>query len=138
MRSIDTLTLWLKKRFFSWEFIRFLVVGGINTGGGYVIYLLLLNWLGYRSAYTISFMVGVLISYALNAKFVFKQRFSLKALLRFPLVYAVQYLSGLVLLYLLIEQLGMPPPYAPIFVVVFNIPLTFLLSRYVINPVDRQ
>lgn len=133
MKSTGTLMPWLKKRFFSHEFAKFLVVGAVNTGGGYVIYLGLLQAFDYRVAYTVSFVLGVMISYWLNAWYVFKEPLSLKKFLKFPLVYLVQYLTGGVLLYLLVGQFGLSPLLAPLFVVALNLPITFLLSRLIVK-----
>jgi hypothetical protein len=44
-------------------FGRFLFSGTLNTGLSYLFYLALLQFLTYRSAYTIAFVFGILISY---------------------------------------------------------------------------
>lgn len=76
----------------------------------------------------------VLLSYWLNCHFVFKVRMSLKGLLRFPLVYVVQYLVGLLLMFVLVEKLAVPKLLAPLLVIVVTVPLTFVLSRALLRP----
>lgn len=137
MRSTGILTR-LSKRFFDPEFARFLVVGAVNTGGGYLIYLGLLQLLPYGAAYSIAFALGILISYLLNTAFVFRTSFSLRKLLQFPLVYLVQYLLGICLLFTLVELLSVPAYIAPLIVVAATIPVTFILSRKIIKRASQS
>jgi putative flippase GtrA len=55
------------------RFLRFLIVGGINTAVNYGIYaLLLFAGLGHLAAITLSFAVGLAISFRAHARFVFQ------------------------------------------------------------------
>lgn len=121
------------KKFFSPELLRFVITGALNTGGGYVIYVCLLLHVNYKIAYSVSFMLSVLLSYVLNAKFVFKKKLSFKKLLQFPMVYLAQYTLGIFLLFVLIQKLSFPAVFAPLVVVAFTIPLTFFLSRFILT-----
>lgn len=121
-------------RFFSAQFVRFVVVGGANTVIGYGLYLLANRWLDYRWAYTVSYAAGIGISYLLNSWFVFRAPMSLRTFLRFPLVYAAQYVAGLVIIWCVVDRLGLPESIAPLFVVALTVPLTYALSRLVIQP----
>ncbi len=54
------------------RFLRFLLVGGLNTAVNYGIYaLLLFAGLGHLAAITISFGIGLVISFRAHARFVF-------------------------------------------------------------------
>lgn len=133
MRSTDILTQSLRKKFFNLEFIRFIIIGCINTGAGYVLYLAFIQAMAYLYAYSLSFALSIVISYLLNACVVFNERLSFKKFLAFPLVYLVQYLSGLVLMSLAIEQLSVPVRLAPLLVVIVTLPVTFLLARFIVK-----
>ena len=115
------------------EFARFLVVGGINTGGGYVLYLAVL-WLGASPvwAYNISYVIGILASYLLNLKFTFRRTHSNKKMLLYPLVYVVQYVVGLLGLYGFLA-LGVTPELAGLFIIPLTVPITFFCARFFIN-----
>lgn len=115
------------------EFVRFIVCGVINTGGTFIIYLCLLWVVSYPAAYTISYVAGVFISYWLNARFVFHEALSIARAIQYPVVYLVQYLLGLGLLFLLVEVAHLSDIVAPLLVVILTLPVTFLLSRYVIR-----
>ena len=101
---------------------RFLIVGCANTLAGYLIYLALLGLTGYRFAYSLAFVVGILIAYILNSRFVFKTALSLRAMFQYPVVYLIQYCSGLLLLMLLVDYFGIEPRIAPLISVILLAP----------------
>ena len=115
------------------EFYRFIFWGGINTLAGYLTYVLLLKFLPYLISYSIAYVFGVFLSYFLNSKFVFKQELKLSKAVKYPLVYLVQYLLGLVSLYLLVQILNVNQLVAPALVVLVTIPVTYLLSRRIVT-----
>jgi putative flippase GtrA len=115
------------------EFLRYLIMGGTNTIVAYAIYLLLLNWMRYEVAYTIGYGVGIIMAYALSAVFVFRKPMRKRSALRFPLVYVAQFLISLGLLRLAVEVIHIPQWLALGFAVILTIPVTFLLSRWVLH-----
>jgi putative flippase GtrA len=119
------------------ELAAFVFFGAVRTVLGYGIYLLLVLFLAYPTAFTVSYVAGIFISYYLNARFVFREKVRLSKALQFPIVYLAQYLIGLGSLYLLIEVAHLSKFFAPIVVVVITVPYTYLLSRYVIKGVSR-
>jgi putative flippase GtrA len=116
------------------QFVRFIVAGAINSGLTYILYLFLLRVLPYPAAYTLSFAAGIALSLVLQGTWVFRSRITVRKAIQFPLVYVVQYLSGLALLALFVEKLRLPREFAPLLVVACTIPLTFVLTRYVFRP----
>ena len=66
----------------------------MNTGVTYVIYLGFALFLPYTVAYTITTIIGIFLSYALNALFVFRRELALSAALQYPTVYLVQVRHG--------------------------------------------
>ena len=82
----------------SMALLRFIVVGGINTAVTFVLFMSLSLVLPVPAAYTVTYALGIVLSYALNSLFVFRTELSLRTALRFPLVYVVQYLYGLALI----------------------------------------
>jgi putative flippase GtrA len=111
---------------------RFLVTGALNTIMTFGIYVALKTVFDYQIAYFLSYVSGIVFAYLMNALFVFKKRVSLRSFIRFPLVYVVQYIAGAFLLELLVQVLGLSVTFAPLFVIVLTLPLTFLLSRFVL------
>lgn len=115
------------------QFSRFLISGAVNTVVTYLIYVGIVWFLPYTVAYTVTTILGIFISYVLNATFVFRRKLALSAAVQYPFVYLAQYVVGLVLLYVLVEKAGMSKFFAPLLLVVVTVPLTYLLSRYVIS-----
>lgn len=113
--------------------MKFVVSGGINTLATYIIYLLLLMIFNYSVAYTLSYLSGILISFYLNSIFVFKEKVTLKKFLRFPIVYAVQYLVNMFMIYVLVEELHVTAQIVPLIVIVITIPITYILSKVIIK-----
>lgn len=115
------------------RFFRFLVTGALNTIVTFGIYVVLKTVFNYQIAYLLSFLSGILFAYFMNVVFVFKKSLSLRTFIRFPFVYVIQYIAGAILLELLVHMLGFSATFAPLFVIVFTLPLTFLLSRFVLS-----
>lgn len=115
------------------EFFRFLVVGGANTVSTYLLFLLLLAFFPYLIAYSLAYCVGVVVSYFLNSYFVFRRPFSLATFLAFPVVYVVQYGLGALILWLLVDRAGVAPQLAMAGSIGLTIPVTFLMSRFVLR-----
>lgn len=80
------------------RFLRFIVVGGVNTAFGYSVFaLLILVGAHYAVAALLSTICGVLFNFRTTGRFVFENRDS-SLLLRFVGVYAICYVTGVLLL----------------------------------------
>lgn len=112
--------------------VRFLAGGALNTGSTFVLYWLLLLVVEYRIAYAISFVAGILLSYVINTKFVFRTNYSLRKVILFPLVYLATYLAGAVILDLSVSRFGVDARLAPFISICATLPLTYLLSKLVL------
>jgi putative flippase GtrA len=122
-----------RHRVIAGEFLRFLVMGGANTLVAYAIYLVLLNWLRYEIAYAIGYGVGIAMAYTLSATFVFRQPLRKRSAARFPFVYVAQFLVSFVLLRVAVEWIHIPEWMALGVAVVATIPVTFVLSRWILR-----
>ena len=115
------------------QLIRFVGIGGVNTLVTYILYLLLLFAFSYQVSYAITYIFGIGLSYWLNLKFVFKERNTKTKIVLYPLVYLVQYLFGVFILYLAIDRFEISEKIAPILVIIASIPLTFSLSKKILT-----
>jgi putative flippase GtrA len=111
------------------EFGRFLIAGAVNTFATYVLYLLLLGSIGYLFAYSVAYVVGIVLSYWLNALFVFRAGAAVSTFVRYPLVYVVQYLLGAAVLWICVEWLGVPREIGLAFSIALTVPVTYLASK---------
>lgn len=120
-------------KIFKKDFSRFLLSGGFNTLVTYGAYLLLLKFLPYSTSYTIAYVGGIILAYALNRFFVFGTHQGVKSVLLFPLVYLAQYLTSLVVLWIWVEMLSFDERAAPLAAIIITVPLTFILTKYVFS-----
>jgi len=95
------------------------------------MYLLLLQFMGYKPAYTVAYIFGIVLGFLLNRLFVFQAHRGWRSLVLYPFVYLAQYLVSLAIVWAWVERLHMPASIAPLFAIVITIPLTYVLSRIV-------
>jgi putative flippase GtrA len=111
------------------QFIRFLLGGGINTAVTYVLFLVLSEFMHHAVAYSIVYITGIVLSYVINARLVFRSAPSARTIVAYPLIYGVQYVYGLAALSLLIDRLALPREIAMLIVIGTSVPLTFVSTR---------
>jgi len=119
---------------FESEFVRFLIAGTANTLLIYLLYLLLLLVANYETAYSVSYLAGIVLAYWLATRYVFRTAWSYRQFVRFPSVYLVQYLSGLALMLLFVEYFAIDERIAPWIIAAVQVPMTFLLSKRIVTP----
>lgn len=117
----------------SHEFIRFLVTGSINTAASWAVYLLVLQFAPYTVAYTCAYLFGIVFTYYLSTRWVFKVEMSWKTFLQFPLIYVIRYAVDLTLIIVGVKVLGLWEEIAPIAALVISMPLGFVLSRWLLK-----
>lgn len=110
------------------EALRFVIAGALNTLATLLLYWLLLP-LGYAIAYTFSYVAGIAVAYQLQRRFVFRAVTHAGQATVFPLIYVVQYLVGLLVLWIWRNRLGLPESYGVFAAIAVTLPLTFVLSR---------
>ena len=115
------------------EYAGFLLVGAANTGLTYGMYALFLLLMPYKLSYSLAYAGGIVIAYYLNSKFVFKQPVTLAKFLKYPVVYVVQYVLGIIILHVCIDIWGISKWLAPIAVIVISLPVTFVISKMIIK-----
>lgn len=111
------------------EFGRFLIVGAVNTAVTYALYLLLLDSAAYLFAYSLAYVAGIVVSYFLNARFVFRAKPAINSALRFPFVYVAQYLLGAAVLWICVEWLGVRRELGLAFSIAVTIPITYAAAK---------
>ncbi|HDG5359189.1 TPA: flippase GtxA [Staphylococcus aureus] len=117
------------------EILKFIIVGGINTLNYYVVYLLLLKLLHieYMISHITGFIVAFVISYYLNCYFVYRVKPTWRKFISFPITQIVNVSLQTVLLYVFVSWLNLPAEIAPFAGLVITIPITFILSKWILK-----
>ncbi|HDI1002540.1 TPA: flippase GtxA [Staphylococcus aureus] len=117
------------------EILKFIIVGGINTLNYYVVYLLLLKLLHieYMISHITGFIVAFVISYYLNCYFVYRVKPTWRKFISFPITQLVNVNLQTVLLYVFVSWLNLPAEIAPFAGLIITIPITFILSKWILK-----
>jgi putative flippase GtrA len=115
------------------EVLRFLFTGTLNTAVSWLVYLLFNQFLPYGIAYGIAYSFGIVFTYYLNTRWVFRVPMKWKTFMQYPLVSAVRFGVDLSLLSTLIRFAHCPESIAPILTLVVTTPISFLLSRLLLK-----
>lgn len=117
------------------EILKFIIVGGINTLNYYVVYLLLLKLLHieYMISHITGFIVAFVISYYLNCYFVYRVKPTWRKFISFPITQIVNVSLQTVLLYVFVSWLNLPAEIVPFAGLIITIPITFILSKWILK-----
>ncbi|RKT55107.1 GtrA family protein [Saccharothrix australiensis] len=111
---------------------RFALVGVVNTGVYYALYLLLRLLLPYLAAHVTAFVLAMVGSYFLNCHFTFRTTPSLRTFLLFPLSNVTNFVVTTTGLYALVTWLRVDQGVAPLLAAVVAIPFTFIVAQLVL------
>lgn len=117
------------------EFIRFIIVGVINTCNYFVIYLILhTTWeLNYMVSHAIGFSISLTISFYLNSYFTFQVKPTFLKILKFPLTQVINFTVSSVFVYLFVEFTYIDSTIAPLLSLIFTTPFTFIVTRKILK-----
>ncbi|GGQ69175.1 GtrA family protein [Couchioplanes azureus] len=118
------------------QLVKFAVVGVINTGTFYVLYLALHTWLPYYPAFVIAFLISMVGSFFLNTYITYRTRPTWRKFLLFPLTNLTNFVVTSVGVFVLVEWFGTGERIAPLAAAAAAIPVTFLLSRRILTHRD--
>ena len=118
------------KKLFQNEFIRFGIIGVLNTGIYYGVYLiaLLLLQIPYVFSHWIGIILSVIASFFLNSYFTYRVKPTWKKFLQFPITQVVNVICSTTFLYVFVNWLQMSSIYAPIFAMFLTVPITFIIT----------
>lgn len=132
--NVDRLAMLFPEKFRpSGRFIRFLLVGGLNTAFGYGVFVTCL-WLGmhYALAGAISTVMGVLFNFKSTGNLVFRSKGN-RRLPRFIAVYAIIYLVNVLALGVML-QFGIPEWLGGLILLLPSAILSYVLNRHFVFP----
>jgi len=112
--------------------VRFIIVGVASNLVLYLFYLTLTTLgLGYKTAMTLLYAVGVLQTFFFNKRWTFEHDGATRtALIRYIVAYAFGYLLNLLVLLVLVDRLGLPHQWVQGLMIFTLAAMLFLLQRY--------
>jgi putative flippase GtrA len=116
------------------QIFTFAVVGAVNTAIYYGLYLLFLTRLPYLAAHILAFLLSMIGSFFLNARFTYRTRPTWRKFLLFPLTNVTNFLITTVGVYVIVDVLHAGSRLAPLIASAAAIPVTFVVSRWVMLP----
>ncbi|MFF8992048.1 GtrA family protein [Streptomyces sp. NPDC014983] len=116
------------------QIVTFAVVGVLNTAVYYGLYLLFLGRLPYLAAHILAFALSMVGSFFLNARFTYRIRPTWRKFLLFPLTNAANFLITTVGVYVIVDVLHAGSRFAPLIASAAAIPITFVVSRWIMLP----
>ncbi len=112
--------------------IRFLAAGGANFVLVYAVYLVALQYTGYRMSYWISFAVGLFFMSLMNIHHTFGRDLNITIFFIYAFYYYGYALVNVTLIVLIIEDLQVREEFALLVTMAVLVPIHFILSRRVI------
>ena len=116
------------------QIVTFALVGVINTAAYYCLYLLFLTRLPYLAAHVLAFALSTVGSFFLNARFTYRTRPTWRKFLLFPLTNATNLVITTAGVYVIVDVLHAGSRFAPLLASAAAIPVTFVVSRWVMLP----
>jgi putative flippase GtrA len=117
------------------QFVKYIFVGGTNFFFGIAVFYLLVHIfnLNYLVAFTITWILGVLLTYTINFVWVFKpeEKFNFKSrLFKYVTIYLLSYLVNILLLKIITEKIGYDPVFVQFGLIPIVIGINFLGMKY--------
>ena len=115
------------------QFLKFVVVGTLNTALGYAVIFACMYLLGLSAVLSnvTGYLFGLTISYVLNRSFTFKSTSkSTTEVVRFLFVFLIAYLANLGVLLALIRYAGMHEGVSQILAGAVYVVTSFLMNKY--------
>ncbi|MFF8596196.1 GtrA family protein [Streptomyces sp. NPDC015220] len=116
------------------QILTFAVVGVVNTLTYYLLYLLFLVRLPYLAAHVLAFLISMVGSFFLNARFTYRIRPTWRKFLLFPLTNATNFVITTAGVYVIVDVLHAGSRFAPLLASAAAIPVTFVVSRMIMLP----
>lgn len=117
------------------EFVRFIIVGCINTLNHFIIFTLAFGVLGIETfiSNTMAFLISLVGSFYMNSYFTYRIKPTFKKFLAFPSVYIINYAINTLFLFLGVKVLHVSAYIALGAALFVSVPATFAISRFILK-----
>ncbi len=112
-------------------FLRFTLVGAVNTVVSGALLILIANWVAVDVAYTIVYAIGIAFATSVTSRFVFRRHPTARSRARFMVWYGTVYLVGVAVVRVAGAQAHSSHVVTTIAVLSVTVPLNFLGGRQI-------
>ncbi|WP_253701322.1 GtrA family protein [Bacillus sp. FJAT-29814] len=113
------------------QFIKFCIVGVINTGVSLIVFSILLHYgVYYLMASTVAYLAGIVNGYIFSSSYVFKKKFSFVQGIKFIGVYLSSLLINLGFLFILVDIIHIAELFGQLIVTGFNVVYNYCLNKF--------
>lgn len=109
--------------------LKFFTLGVSNTLLSYLIYIMLLKFLKYEFAFTLSFIFSFFFTFYINHFYVFKPK-KKRLMKNYLIIFMSYYLFSLLSLKLLINVIKVSESIAPLISIIIIFPLNFIITKF--------
>lgn len=113
------------------QFLRFLIVGVINTVIGCAVYLFFVQYMSHTLAYGLAFAIGTIYAVTLHAHVTFDVKLRRHSFVLSALFYLIAYLVNAGVLELTVRGFGVDKRLAILVIVAVSVPVTFVVNRLI-------
>lgn len=119
----------------SLEFIRFIIVGIINTCNYYLIYLIIHTFweINYMISHVMGFSLSLITSFFLSTYFTFQVKPTLVKFIKFPITQFLNIIISTIVIYIFVEYFVLDSTVAPIVSMLFTVPITFFVTGKILR-----
>lgn len=123
------------KKFIHLEILRFIIVGVMNTGHYYILYLLFLHvcHFNYIISHILAFLISMVGSFFLNSYFTYRTKPTWKKFIQFPMTYVVNITVTTIGVYVLVDLCKLNETISPLIASFGAIPFTFIISKKILK-----
>ncbi|MFU0790611.1 GtrA family protein [Cerasibacillus sp. JNUCC 74] len=117
------------------EFLRFIIIGVVNTINYYAVYLLLhlVFNVYYMAAHITGFIVSLVVSFFLNTYFTFKVKPTWKKFLKFPITQLFNFSITSLFVFVFTELFQVDSKITPLLAVFITVPMTFMVTGKILK-----
>lgn len=119
----------VKRIFLSAEFIKFIIIGVINTFNGVVFAYIYSSFLDANLAFIFGYITGLIISYILNSIFTFKEKLEITKFIKFIISSIPNYIVQQITVIVVINILGLHKLIAYGLAAMIGVPVTFIILK---------
>ena len=124
----------LKEKFMNKQFLSFGLIGGLNTIGSQLIYMICVSAkLKVGISSILGDVITMIFSYFLNMKFTYRTKCTLASFVAFPVSYIPGFIINFVMTIVFVEYFRVEELFAKAFSLPLTIPLNFVIMSLVVK-----